>query len=258
MQLQLAAEITGEIPQSFVNHDYESNLHLTLPESAVPPAGMKDFVKGIFLLGLLADLSIPFGDEDTGFKHIAGTGFSGHAMASYVVAASWLLYLRGGYISFGTQTTEGGNEFYNFKYEDTYTQIPILLGASYLFATGSAFRPYVGLALGVFIQSYDFKWTESYEGFESISQEQFTWEGDASSTGFGIVPAVGAYYIAGSVMIHLAVEYAFLFSNLPEPDLEDLELTKVSGIAQEEEESFDEKASYLSFLLGVSIPLGGN
>jgi hypothetical protein len=69
---------------------------------------------------------------------------------------------------------------------------------------------------------------------------------------------VGAYYIAGSVMIHLAVEYAFLFSNLPEPDLEDLELTKVSGVAQEEEESTDEKASYLSFLLGVNIPLGGN
>jgi hypothetical protein len=262
MKLKLRSDLMELQPQSIINKNLETNLKLDIPAEVVPPANMKDFVKGMFMLGILADVSIPFGDKDTGFKHIAGTGYSGHVMGSYVIAASWLLSIRAGYIAFGTQTTEGSDEFGSFKYEDTYTQIPILLAASYLFTTGSAFRPYLGLALGVFLQKYKFKWTESYEGFDNTSQEQYMLEGDASSTGFGIVPAVGAYYIAGGVMIHVAVEYTYLFSKLSDlADESSVELTKMNGfnsIAQEEEESSDETATYLSILLGVGIPLGGN
>jgi len=38
---------------------------------------MKEFLKGMMMLGILADVSFPMG-SDNGFKHITGTGFSGH------------------------------------------------------------------------------------------------------------------------------------------------------------------------------------
>jgi len=254
MKLKLTQDITGETPQSLINHDLESNLNLELLPEATAPGGIKDFVKGMFLLGLLADVSIPFGDEDTGFKHIAGTGFSGHVMANYLVAAQFILALRAGYIHFGTQTKEGDDGFGSYQYEDTYYQIPILLGAYYILTAGSAFKPYLGLAFGIFLQNYSFVWNMQYETFGPNNQEQsFSQEGDASSTGFGVVPSLGFYYIMGGVVLQFAVEYALIFSNLPEPETTSLE--KFNFIAQEEEET-DEKASYLSILLGVAFPLG--
>lgn len=253
MKLQLSQEITGEQPTSFTNNNLESNLNLELPPEVTAPGGIKDFVKGMILLGILADVSLPFGD---GFKHVAGTGYSGHVMASYLVSTSLFLAIRAGYISFGTQTHEGEEFGYAYKYEDSYSQIPILLGAYYLFATSGKFKPYIGLALGVFIQTYSYNWSDDY----GYGDPQIL-EGDASSTGFGIVPAVGFYYILGSVMLHAAVEYAYLFSEGPTVEYEyENEIQKVSGyngITQEEEESV-EKPSYLSILLGISFPLGGN
>jgi len=265
MKLKLAQDITGETPQSLVNHNLESNLNLELLPEATAPGGMKDFVKGMFLLGILADISFPFGegsDElqgntlEPGFKHIASTGFSGHVVASYVVSASFLVSLRGGYISFGTQTQEP-EDFPGAKWENEYSQIPILVGGYYLISTGSGFRPYVGTAVGVFIQNYKFTGTYPYEGFLKIQQQTSTETADVSSTGFGIVPAVGFYYFLGSVVLHVAAEYAYLFSKLEitGDDYSFSELAKTSGINQEEyKESYS--VNYLSVLLGASFPLG--
>ncbi len=253
LKLKLPAEITGETTTSIINKNLQQNLKLSIPAEVVPPADMKDIVKGMIMLGILADVSFPMGGDD-GFGHIAGTGFSGHVMANYMIAASWMLSLRAGYISFGTQTEEGGDEFSSYKYEDTYSQIPILLGAYYMIATSSAFRPFVGAALGLFIQNYSYTWAFSYNiGGQTYSDTQ---EGDASSTGFGVVPGAGFYYLLGSVMLVAAVEYAYIFSELPSED-EDYtpELSKVSRIAQEEEETSN-KASYFSVNLGVAFPLG--
>ena len=65
-------------------------------------------------------------------------------------------------------------------------------------------------------------------------------------------------------MLHAAVEYGYLFSKLelseddfPVPE----ELGKVSGFTgTNQEESWTESytANYLSILLGISFPLGGN
>ena len=252
LKLKLPAEITGETTTTIINKNIEQNLKLNIPAEVVPPADMKDIVKGMIMLGILADVSFPMGGDD-GFGHIAGTGFSGHVMANYMIAASWMLSLRAGYISFGTQTTEGGDEFSSYKYEDSYSQIPILLGAYYMIATSSAFKPFVGAALGVFIQNYSYTWTFSYDiGGQTYSDTQ---EGDASSTGFGVVPAVGFYYLLGSVMLVAAVEYAYIFSELPSEEEYTPPLSKMSRIAQEEEETSD-KASYISVNLGVAFPLG--
>jgi len=67
MKLELSQEITGEQPASFVNNNLETNLNLELPPEVTAPGGIKDFVKGMFLLGILADVSLPFGD---GFNKI--------------------------------------------------------------------------------------------------------------------------------------------------------------------------------------------
>ena len=240
MKLAIANDFAYEQPATLGNHNLESNLNLDLPTKVTAPGNMKNFYKGMIILGVLADLTIPFGDENEGFKHIASTAFSVHAMAAYVVANSIFLAIRAGFISFGTKTTEGSQGEFSYKYEDSYSQIPILFGAYYLFAMQSAFRPYIGLALGIFFQSYKVNWQESYGGFF----EPFSLEKTFTSTAFGLVPTLGFFYILGSMMLHVCIDYAFIFSNLPTAEYD----------GQSEETS--EKAKYLSFVLGIMFPLG--
>ena len=269
MKLQLRSDLAKSNTETFGNHNYQSNLNLKLPAEITAPGGMRDFYKGMLLLGILADVSFPFGDEkvtenppfEPGFKHIAGTGFSGHVMLSYAVAASVLLAIRVGYLKFGTQTHEESDQYSSWKYEDKFSQIPILFGAYYLIATGSAFRPYIGLLLGAFIQSYKYSGTYTYDDGEFM--QTFSESADKSATAFGIVPALGFYYILGSVMLHLAVEYAYLFSKLElkEGDYSGQELSKVSGpnsITAEGDVYESYTINYLSVMFGISFPLGGN
>lgn len=256
LKLKLPAEITGETTSSIINKNIENNLKLSIPAEAVPSVDMKEFVKGMIMLGILADVSIPMGSDD-GFKHVAGTGFSGHVVGSYLVSNSFLIALRAGYINFGTQTEEGSEAGYTYKYEDTYSQIPILLGAYYLFSTNGAFKPYIGAALGVFFQTYAVNWTEEYE----FGGEPFVLDESFSNTGFGVVPAVGFYWLLGSVVLQASVEYAILFSEGPTVEYtydpgEFSKISGVNGIAQEEYEEESEKPSYISINLGVNFPLG--
>lgn len=256
MKLKLRSDLMNSQTQSVINKNLETNLKLNIPAEVAPPADMKDFVKGMIMLGILADVSFPMGD---GFKHVAGTGFSGHVVGSYLVSKSFLIALRAGYITFGTQTEEGSVPgFYDYKYEDTYSQIPILLGAYYLFSAGSSFKPYIGAALGVFFQTYKVNWQEDYGfGEPDVLDESFT------STGFGIVPAVGFYYLLGSVVLQVSAEYALLFSEGPTVEYDYVVPTlekgsNYTGIAQDEgtDEETSDKASYISVNLGVSFPLG--
>ncbi len=256
LKLKLPLEFKGETTTSIINKNLEQNLKLNLPAEVVPPGEMKDFEKGMILLGILADISIPMG-SDSGFKHVAGTGFSGHVAGSYLVSASFLIALRAGYINFGTQTEEGNEGGYSYKYEDSYSQIPILLGAYYLFSTGGSFKPYVGAALGVFFQTYSVNWTEEYE----FGGDPFVLDESFSSTGFGVVPAVGFYMFLGSVVLQAAVEYAILFSEGPTVEYtydpgEFGKISGINGITQETYEEESEKPSYISINIGVNFPLG--
>ena len=259
LKLKLPSDLTGENYQSIINKNLETNLKLEVPAEVVTsPADMKEFVNGMIILGLLADVSFPLGgDED--FGHIAGTGFSGHAMIGYVVANSWLITLRGGYVKFGEQTTSGNDFGIDYTWTDNYSQIPILLGAYYLFNTSSAFKPYIGLAIGIIIQNYTFDGTYSYSfGGQTYTDTETA---DKSSTGFGLVPALGSYYLVGSVMINLAVEYNMLFGGLELTEDDYVYnpgggLAKANGIAQEETYSEEYTISYFSVLLGVSFPIG--
>jgi outer membrane protein W len=264
MNLKLNQNLLSETNSSIINNNLESNLKLEVPAEVVtPPADMKDFIKGMIILGILADVSFPLGgdgtDEDPGFGHIAGTGFSGHGMIGYLVTKSWMLTLRGGYVKFGEKTNTYNDVNGTITFTDNYNQIPILLGAYYLINTPSAFKPYIGLLLGVMIQNYTFDGTYSYSfGGQTYTDTETA---DKTSTGFGIVPALGCYYLLGSVMINLAVEYNILFGNLEltEDDYDynpSSGFQKINGVAQEEEYTEEYTISYFSVLLGVSFPLG--
>ena len=260
MRLQLNSDLMSKNNNSIISNSLKSNLKLEVPSEVIaPPAEMKELVKGLMLLGILADVSFPMGSDD-GFKHIAGTAWSGHIEFSYFVSPMFRIMFRGGYINFGTQKESGSEDLgfgqtANYSYEDTYSQIPILIGGYYMIATGSGFKPYVGLAIGMFFETYKVNWTEDF-GFG----EPWTLDDSFTSTGFGVVPGLGAYYMAGSVLIQLAVEYTYVFSDGPKVEYEDTyvpPLGKVTGIAQEETDSgSDDKPSYFSVLLGVSFPIG--
>jgi outer membrane protein W len=258
LKLKLPTDLTGEIDQSIINKNLETNLKLEAPAEVISvPADMHELVKGLMLLGILGDVSFPMGN-DSGFKHIAGTAWSGHVEFSYMVSPAFRLMFRAGYVNFGKQTESGSvdlgfGQTYDYSYEDTFSQIPILIGGYYMIPTASGFKPYVGVAIGVYFQTYKVNWVENYLGDTWNLDDSFT------NTGFGVVPAVGAYYIAGSVLVQLAVEYTYVFTDGPTVEWTDTYyLAKNTGIAQEDytyEETTD-KPSYFSVLLGVSFPIG--
>lgn len=226
MQLKLS----NDFEHQTYSPTLESKSELILPNTTVTHPDAMNFYKGMIMLGILADVSIPMGEN---FKHVSGTGFSGHVIAGYLLSPEFLIALKAGYIKFATQSEEGTDAGYTYKYEDSFSQIPILLGGYYLFSKGSPFRPYLGLAIGAFIQSYKVNWTESGFGYNYSLDETF------SSTSFGVVPALGFYYLLSAVILQASAEYAVLFKDF----------------ASAEGETTT-KASFLSVNFGVSFPLG--
>lgn len=223
MHLKLSNDISYKQPATFGNHNLESNLKLELPANLNTP-NLKDLYKGLFLVGALVDITLPLGDD---FKHIAGTGFSGHFFAGYVLTKAFMIALRIGYVRFADKTEEGSG----FKYEDSFSQIPILLGAYYLLTHRGYFRPYIGLALGIFISTHSYKWLYNYP------DGQFVENGDQTETKFGMVPTLGFYYfLTATTLLHASVEYGFIFQ----------ELEASSNL------------NYLAIMFGVAFALGSN
>lgn len=250
MQLKLDLEKQG----LYFIQGSASSLDAVLP-AQIPPSDAMSLYKGMWMIGIMADVSFPFGDD---FKHIAGTAFSAHAMAGYLVAQSFLLTLRAGYVKYATQTEEGSELGFNYKYEDTYSQIPVLLGAYYLFATAGNFKPYIGLALGVFFQTYKANWQETGDfGYN------YSFDGSSSTTSFGIAPGLGAYLLLSGVILSIMVEYNYLFTEPKNPEGDTnytYNLGKPSGFNEISQDATTDnsssKPSSLSVSLGVSFPIG--
>jgi len=198
----------------------ESDLNSDLPADL--PNDITKLIPGSFMIGLLADVSFPFGED---FKKYAGTGFSGHVFAGYSVLNTLLLTLKVGYIKFGEKETNLGG-FAKITQEEytiteTNSQIPILLGGQYTFGidpscmsciSGSLAQPYVGFQLGFFFKTYKqtFNFPDYFLG--KISQTTATSEETSTSTIFGIVPTVGTYYdISENIKLNFSLEYSYLF-----------------------------------------------
>jgi len=248
MKLKLSSAITGKTTQTIIINNLTSNLKLEVPAEVPSIGDLKEFVKGMILLGVLADLTIPLGN-DKGFKHIAGTGFFGHVMVAYLLTTAFLLELKIGYIKYETQTSTEVNESgETIDNEDKFSQVPILLGLYYLINTHSAFKPFVSLALGLIIQSYSYTRTYS-DGREKIADE--------SNTGFGIAPSVGFYCLLGTVLIELQLEYLHMFRKLEPSYSVNYNLGKVNNsldINQEDDSSESYSVKSFSINVGVAFP----
>lgn len=221
MKLKIALEPQEEY-KIFGSQDMQSNLKLTVPPdaTALPMNGFMS--EGAFMLALLVDYTLPLGDD---FKNFADNGFSGHVLLGYILAKSWMLTLQTGYISFGEKVYTQGSSF-----EQTYchSQIPVLLGLTYLISTRNKFHPFIGFALGLFILKD--KWTNRF-----LEQEE---EFDESESKFGIAPNIGFIYMVGAtVAITLMTQYSIIFHEAGGPDSSNL--------------------SQISFMLGAMMALGG-
>jgi hypothetical protein len=195
MKLQLRSDLSNEHTATFGNHNFQSNMQLKLP-AEFAPSGRMELIKGLFLIGLMLDVTFPLGDDFTSF---AGTGFSGHAFVAYMVARSIMLTLSAGYIKFGDK--DFGSEGEGFSQTWSHSQIPILLGLNYFFNMKGALRAYIGLALGLFILRDSYKYT-----FFNETDEQ-----SESNSKFGIVPRVGLIYMTAAIILSLEVTYSLIF-----------------------------------------------
>jgi len=195
MKLKLRSDLSNEHTATFGNHNLKSNMQLKLP-AEFAPSGRMELIKGLFLIGLMLDVTFPLGDDFTSF---AGTGFSGHAFVAYMVARSIMLTLSAGYIKFGDK--DFGSEGEGFSQTWSHSQIPILLGLNYLFNMKGALRAYLGLALGLFILRDSYKYTI----FDQTDEQS------ESSSKFGIVPRVGLIYMTAAIILSLEVTYSLIF-----------------------------------------------
>jgi opacity protein-like surface antigen len=223
MKLKLLSDISiiplNKLEVSEPDTDLNSDLAAELPDDVTK------LIPGSFMIGLLADVSFPFGEE---FKKYAGTGFSGHVFAGYSILNSLLLTFKVGYIKFGEKEVDLNmlnkitQEGYSFT--QTNSQIPILIGGQYMLGldpsclgclTGSLIQPWIGCQFGIFFKN--FSQVSNYP-FEEINgtlkkSAQFTTDTfEESSTIFGIVPTIGTFYgISENVKLNISIEYSYLF-----------------------------------------------
>ncbi len=209
----------------FSNNDEKSEIKFQnqiIP--AQQPSDVSSLVPGSLMLGLLADVSFPFGED---FKKYAGTGFSGHVIAGYSILNVLMVSLKVGYIKFGEKDVDFGLTKISqeeFSATQTNSQVPLLVGLYYtpgfdptcLGTPGSCFyggllNPFIGLQFGPFFKTYTYKYEYNYIlGKPSGIAE--TMETSESSTIFGIVPTAGTYYnISEKVRLIGFLEYNYLF-----------------------------------------------
>ena len=131
-KLKSLSDISINSPNKIEVSESETNLNSDLPIDM--PDDIAKLIPGSFMVGLLADVSFPFGEA---FKSYAGTGFSGHVFAGYSVLNTLLLTLKVGYIKFGEKENplpgfaKAAQEDYTLT--ETNSQIPILFGGQYIF-----------------------------------------------------------------------------------------------------------------------------
>ncbi len=193
LQLKLPTEITGEKPVTIFNNQLESNLNIQVPADVAP---MMD--KGMWLVGAVADLSLPLGDFSDGYN----LGFSIHAMAGYLITKNILLSLGIGYATFSGKDDVFGNSDVSFSW------IPLMFAANYLFNPGQKLMPFIGAALGLYFISSSYSYTYTIFG------QTYSESVDASSTEFGIAPRIGVLYaMSATVLLTVMAEYNLIFTS---------------------------------------------
>jgi len=223
MKLNLSSVIDEE--------ENASNLKLVLDKTETQsssystiesPADATSLIPGTIMLGLLGDVTFPFGEA---FKTYAGTGWSVHGMGAYVLNPI-ALALKVGYIRFGEvetdlsfleKSTQYGEilKAYNSQVVITAALIYFLSGLSSSCVTGTGLgnlNPYLGLALCLIFKNYVSSLVTNY-GLGKVSNTlQLEQEYEESSTIFAISPSVGTlFHLSKDISLILSADYYYLF-----------------------------------------------
>lgn len=214
------------LPSDLVEKEKSYNLELVLNKTETP-ADATSLIPGTIMIGLLGDVTFPFGEE---FKNYAGTAWSVHGMGAYVLNPI-ALALKVGYIRFGEVETdlnflEKSAQYgeiltaYNTQAIIAATLLYFLSGLSPSCATGSGvgnFNPYVGIALCLIFKSYVSSLVTNF-GLGKVSNSlQLEQDYEESSTIFAVSPSVGTlFHLSKDISLILSADYYYLFDKADE------------------------------------------
>jgi len=222
MKLHLPAEIEGkekaQTNKLMLNKEAASsdNLRVNLPDDK------SKLIPGSILVGLLGDVTFPFGEE---FKNYAGTAWSVHGMGGYVLNPI-ILSLRIGYIRFGEVETDFSSLEKSSQFGEIFvaynTQVIFAFVIQYLLSelgqnclaafAGGNLEPFISVAICLIFKSYFQSFIYNLAANKIGSTLQNGGDFEESSTIFGITPSIGTYYkVSDDIKLMLSADYYYLF-----------------------------------------------
>lgn len=215
------SQMNLKLPSNLDEKEKSSNLQLVLNKTETP-ADATSLIPGTIMIGILGDVTFPFGEA---FKNYAGTAWSVHGIGAYVLNPI-ALALKVGYIRFGEvetdlnfleKSTQYGETLkaYNTQTVLAATLLYFLSGLSTSCATGSGvgnFNPFIGVALCLIFKNYISSLTTNY-GLAKVSNAmQLEQEYKESSTIFAISPSLGTlFHLSKDISLMLSADYYYLF-----------------------------------------------
>jgi len=227
MKLHLPADIEGEkithINKFMLNKSGTSSASYS-PNKL--PGDESKLIPGSFLVGLLGDVTFPFGEA---FKNYAGTAWSIHGMGGYVLDPI-MVALKVGYIRFGEVETDFSSLAKSSQYEifTAYNTQVVLALVALLTLSGldpicpapscltpitlAGFEPFISFGICLILKEYiqTIAYNMGANKLAKSLQNGDTFED--SSTIFGITPSVGTFYqVSDDIRLILSADYYYLF-----------------------------------------------
>ncbi len=212
------AQMKLQLPEEIERTDNTTVTNTTLNNSGMIP--------GSFMVGLLGDVTFPFGEE---FKTYAGTAWSVHGMGAYVLNPI-ALSLKVGYISFGEVETDLSIFEKGAQYGEILTASNsqfVLAAALLYFLSGlspscitpgvGGFNPYIGLAICLIFKNFVSVLTTPFGMGKFSNVNQLEQKYEDNSTIFAITPSVGTFFqISKDINLILSLDYYYLFDKADE------------------------------------------
>jgi len=223
MKLHLPAEIEGEervlINKLVLNKEGTNN-------ASYVPSDESKLIPGSFLVGLLGDVTFPFGEA---FKHYAGTAWSIHGMGGYVLDPI-MVALKVGYIRFGEVETDFSSLAKSSQYEifTAYNTQVVLALVALLTLSGldpicptpscltpitlAGFEPFVSFGICLILKQYIQTYALNMIANKTTGTLQNGDTFEDNSTIFAITPSVGTFYqVSDDIRLILSADYYYLF-----------------------------------------------
>lgn len=212
----------------------KSGTHSGSYSLAEAPVDATSLIPGTILVGLLGDVTFPFGED---FKNYAGTGWSVHGFGGYSILNSIILGAKVGYIRFGEVETDFGQLAKTSQVSEGVrqynTQFIINLLVQYLIQTGSfnsqfssgqstavtAFPLQIFVGFGFCLIFKNFVSTYFLNtGVNKLAKTvQNGEEFESSSTIVGITPSVGMYInVSEDIRLIFSADYYYIFDKADE------------------------------------------